>query len=1477
MVLWIKSAVVGDGSEENPYRPILSDFLKERNIGANYTVAYHPNSKKPILALVRLKEDELEEVLRELEDGKLVEILDYKKFVKFVRKYKAFRRCWEDQPAWPAFKSMADGSGDPVETRYFRNDTHTVNGLSGYKLLTTSTDSLTDAVYTGECWNQGSVAYYYIHFYIRHSDGSKVELGDAYKSYSGDSGGTILVDDTCSIPAKTLYTSDAIEADPEIRVSGTSYIDNKWITDQLGATKLSSATWHVYWKIDQYYATVGDDTVLTAKLKLGDSDTRIENFSYGWQDYKKVINETVSVAEQITRVGGSESGGGGGSASWLSGWSYRKNIEIEGSSAGSVSNYQIKLKLHYGYGSDSGSDIYLNENCKTDFGDVRFTKDDGVTLLDYWMEEKVDSDYAVFWVEIPSIPASPDSVSIYVYYGKSDAVYDGDPEQVFDLYEDFDELADGEDPSGWTDYNNKWAVDSGWYRSSVYSGAESNWDVCCVNTGFEVSNHEIRLKVSRLHEGSIPNFYVFFRASDLGSDLSDVVDGYAAVLHGSNDELQLRRYDNGSATILSSASQTYGLEIYDVKIRAYGSSLEVECDSVSVSATDSTYSSGYLAFTKHNLDVKIDEVIVRKYIDPEPSISSVGDEEGAWMSGWSYRKKHKINGSSAGSVTDYQIRIKVHYGSGTDSGEDVYLNEKCRSDFGDVRFTDDDGTTVLDYWMEEKVDSDYAIFWIKVPSIPADPDKATIYVYYGKSDATYVGSGSDTFLVYEDWESGSIGSDWTKSQVDGSASYGDFETTSSVKYEGSYGLIFDAKSGGQSKQALHQSPGVGDYAIEAWIRNEMQSGYAHHVGVTIDYQSGNNTLYFLGIYSGSLTIKKWNGSSWGTLASGGSKSYNTWLKIKAYRLSSGLLKVTLEGETISANDTSYTSGGAGFFAHGGASQAGEAYYDLIFVRKYIDPEPSHGDWGSEETAGQDLVRVLIEEMAISEGRFGSRFMNRIRGETLSIIEAKMRILYLSRVLSETISVGEGSLWLRRLVRKVAETVNISEALVKAMSYVRFIAETVSLSELKNVARNIVRAIGETVDLTEAKLRFLNLCRVISESVSVSEAKDRFLQLARVVSETLSLEELTKWVRERIRVLTETIELSESASWIRSLTRKIGEIVSLVEARLRVLNLARIKDEIVGVQESVKWIRSLARVISETINVPESVTEVLSKVIVKIVDEAVSIAEGIARAIRLLRIKAESISIQEAFVKVMGLVRLVAENVGISEVKNRARAVVRFMAEVVSLEEVKARARSLARHFAESVSVEEAKNYVRGLMRIISEEIQLIEAKVIALSLSRIHDEVVELLEMKLRFRNLARVVGETLSLIESRLGIKQVIRVIGEMIDIDEASARFRTIIGQVVESVAILEDKLRVRQMICVVGETVSVLEEALSSLARAIIKVVSEVLEITEVKEFITLARRFLKGAITLLERSGTITVTVIRKGLSILKRRGEVEVEE
>ncbi|MEM5810201.1 MAG: DUF2341 domain-containing protein [Candidatus Aenigmatarchaeota archaeon] len=63
---------------------------------------------------------------------------------------------------------------------------------------------------------------------------------------------------------------------------------------------------------------------------------------------------------------------------------------------------------------------------------------------------------------------------------------------------------------------------------------------------------------------------------------------------------------------------------------------------------------------------------------------------------------------------------------------------KARLDYGDIRFTDSDGTQ-LNYWQEAD-----GKFWVKVPSIPASSTK-TIYVYYGNPNATSASSFGNTF------------------------------------------------------------------------------------------------------------------------------------------------------------------------------------------------------------------------------------------------------------------------------------------------------------------------------------------------------------------------------------------------------------------------------------------------------------------------------------------------------------------------------------------------------------------------------------------------------------------------------------------------------------------------------------------------------------------------------------------------------------
>ncbi|MFW9849853.1 MAG: DUF2341 domain-containing protein, partial [Candidatus Thorarchaeota archaeon] len=120
-----------------------------------------------------------------------------------------------------------------------------------------------------------------------------------------------------------------------------------------------------------------------------------------------------------------------------------------------------------------------------------------------------------------------------------------------------------------------------------------------------------------------------------------------------------------------------------------------------------------------------------------------------WLSSFEHRKSHVIQ-SSSGAGANYPIRIVVHYGLGTDNGENVFCNIECQSDFSDIRFTLDDGLTLLPYWLQEKSDGDYAIFWVKMLD-NLDSEDATMYVYYGAEGIISESNGEATFSLFDDF------------------------------------------------------------------------------------------------------------------------------------------------------------------------------------------------------------------------------------------------------------------------------------------------------------------------------------------------------------------------------------------------------------------------------------------------------------------------------------------------------------------------------------------------------------------------------------------------------------------------------------------------------------------------------------------------------------------------------------------------------
>jgi len=123
-------------------------------------------------------------------------------------------------------------------------------------------------------------------------------------------------------------------------------------------------------------------------------------------------------------------------------------------------------------------------------------------------------------------------------------------------------------------------------------------------------------------------------------------------------------------------------------------------------------------------------------------------QESSWLDGWDLRKEITITEISGNALTDYQVKIEVGY------------EPQMKPDFSDLRFTDSDGITLLNYWVEKYTEESSATIWVKVPEIPASGVKK-IYMYYGNSGAASLSDGDAVFEFFDDfytdtkWESSS--------------------------------------------------------------------------------------------------------------------------------------------------------------------------------------------------------------------------------------------------------------------------------------------------------------------------------------------------------------------------------------------------------------------------------------------------------------------------------------------------------------------------------------------------------------------------------------------------------------------------------------------------------------------------------------------------------------------------------------------------
>ena len=337
------------------------------------------------------------------------------------------------------------------------------------------------------------------------------------------------------------------------------------------------------------------------------------------------------------------------------------------------------------------------------------------------------------------------------------------------------------------------------------------------------------------------------------------------------------------------------------------------------------------------------------------------------LSGWLRRKSHTIT-AGVGASDHYQIPFKVYKGNGTDGTETwgtytlhkVYCGGNCRDDFGDIRFTDDDGTTLLDYWIDDKnfISGTSAIIWVEV--IDDLSSNQSIYIYYDNPSATSVSSIENTFLVPADEFTGNNGDapnpdKWTSSP----SPYATIQDNTLRHY-------FPDSSHKACDTEATISPTFPIEICFKWKTTKLQLTLSNVVFCIYNSNPWWSIYYRdYGVY-----IYTRSGGNWGSRASTGVLAINTWYD---FRIRVTSTSITVEIRKQSDNSLFWSSPTCAMDTLGVPFRQAlysytytwvtYHYYENFRMRKFTSTEPSSGAWG-----GQETELVLLEVLGMVESK-----------------------------------------------------------------------------------------------------------------------------------------------------------------------------------------------------------------------------------------------------------------------------------------------------------------------------------------------------------------------------------------------------------------------------------------------------------------------------------------------------------------------------
>lgn len=624
---------------------------------------------------------------------------------------------------------------------------------------------------------------------------------------------------------------------------------------------------------------------------------------------------------------------------WLTGWDYRQSFTVS-RSVGAVTNYQMKLLVGESAGS-SGPNVHCNGLCASDFDDIRFTTVNGTTLLDYWIESTTGitpNQVATIWIEFDSIATI--ATTFYMYYGNISATATSSGVDTFPLFDDFN---DGSiDTSKWTDMGG--TVEAG---GELTATATSTAAYGVASKTFFGVNYAIRCRIKPTHVGGT----TYLESCSLydASNNQQVAVYFCQVSSTFSQKCTNLVVSYTNADLTGVAAGVYCIvdicrnSTTDVKYLVDNNPIATIATNV---PTGSNHGARIQAYA-NGATITTDWVLIRQWNVTEPSWGAWGAQESinapSWLSGWNYRKLFYLSRSSGGIATNVQVKILVGE-SVNASGFTVHCGGLCLSNFADIRFTNVDGTTLLDYWVESitgVTPNQLATIWVKTDSI--NTGVTSFYLYYGNAEASSESNATDVFLFFEDFNSLAAGNLNGQNNWSGSTSY---QVQNSVVKEGAYAVSV----GNVSNQNIDHAITVPSFNV--WVELYVRAGHAGDT-TPIQFYLYETATQITGAGISADYIQHLRASAWENVKAA---SDNTWYKVRIAIDALNTHKIwvddVLQSLSNSSNINNVVSTINDIKLARWTATANTVYFDQIKVGKYSVADPMFVGAGDQEPTSE---------------------------------------------------------------------------------------------------------------------------------------------------------------------------------------------------------------------------------------------------------------------------------------------------------------------------------------------------------------------------------------------------------------------------------------------------------------------------------------------------------------------------------------------